>query len=132
MDDPWNATPEEIELWARTPDAAWPTEDWDLAVATEDNAHLALRLASDVSCPARFFFLRCLYLFVGDAVRTEFHAHSRRFINALLSAIPDASPPYITRWAQRSRELLLTNATRIDYSLWCDGGLARAEQLELA
>ena len=127
MRDVWNATHEELRDWAYTLDAMYPTEDWHLAVAREDNAELIFGFASDTNCPSRFFFLWCLYLFVGDAWRTEFRAYPKHFIENILSLSSDAAPSYIVRWATRSQALLKTGVG-YTYDDWCDGALARREQ----
>jgi hypothetical protein len=126
--DEWNPTPEELCAWAYQADAMWPTEDWDLAVADDDRSTLVLRLATDVACPSRNFFLRCLYLLVGDAVRSGFVAHRRESVLGLLAQVPADCPPDVTRWANRSRELMAGPSSRVDYVLWCEGGYSRTER----
>ncbi len=126
---PWNAQHAEIEAWARQADADEPTEDWDLAVTEEVNAALIFRLASDDTCPNHWFFLRCLYLFVGDAVRTDFQGHSRACIDGLLAAVSEGAPPRIVRWAERARALIQSGTTKVDYDDWCCGRLASIERL---
>jgi hypothetical protein len=126
---PWNASEEEIEAWAWQAEADEPTEDWDLAITVESNASLVLRLASNESCPHRWFFLRCLYLFVGDAVRTGFRAFPHELIDKLISSVTDQSPPYVRRWASRARALVDSRSTDVDYADWCGGRLASVEQL---
>lgn len=127
MKDPWNATHTEIEAWARQPNADWPTEDWDLAVTRHDTMDLVFRLASDTSCPSRYFFLGSLYLFIGDAFRTQFRAYSQSDVDELLAKVSADSPAYITRWAERTRALLAGDGG-YSYDQWCDGGLAREER----
>jgi hypothetical protein len=125
--DPWNPTVEELRAWAYKDDAMWPGEDWDLAVTSEDRAELILQLAMDPACPSRDFFLRCLYLLVGDAVRTSFVVHSRQAVIDLLNRVPADCPPDIGRWVARARELIQGPPEAVDRDLWCDGGYARAE-----
>lgn len=127
MQDPWNPTSAEITAWAYDPDSMWPEQDWDLAVTSDHNSDLLLQLASDPACPQREFFLRCLYLFVGDAVRTGFVAHGREDVVELLDSVPAACTPGISRWVERSRELLDAGPGAVDYALWCDGGYSQAE-----
>ena len=128
--DPWNATAAEIEAWSCQHDADWPTQDWDLAITDQSNIQLIFRLAADDHCPNRWFFLRCLYLYVGDAVRSDFRAHSRDGVDGLLAAVSAQSPKRIQRWAERARNLIQTGKNFV-YSDWCDGRLASIDELEI-
>jgi hypothetical protein len=123
MKDPWNATELEIEAWAFMEDEVQPTQDWDLAVAKSDHSELILRLASDASCPNRFFFLHCLYLIVGDAAKNSFSYTQADEIDTLLNRTTAKSPIEITIWAQRSRNLIAAPASFV-YTDWCSGILA--------
>jgi hypothetical protein len=127
MQDPWNPTSAEITAWAYDPTSMWPEQDWDLAVTSDQNTDLLLQLASDAACPKRDFFLRCLYLFVGDAVRSGFVAHRHEVVVELLENVPVACTPEISRWLARSQKLLDASRGAVDYTLWCEGGYARAE-----
>jgi hypothetical protein len=124
------ASQKEIEAWAREDGADEPIQDWDLAVTVEANASLIFRLASDDMCPHRWFFLSCLYLFVGDAVRTGFDAFPREFIERLISTARDNSPERVRRWATRARALVSSGSSEVDYADWCGGRLASLERLE--
>lgn len=128
MKDEWNPTAEELNAWAYEARAMAPTEDWDLAVTDDDRCELILRLAADPACPSRNFFLRCLYLFVGDAVRSGFVAHRREIVLELLARVRADCPPDVIRWADRSRELVVGPSSAVDDALWCDGGYSCAEQ----
>jgi len=127
MEDPWNATEEDLRAWAYSPGALYPIEDWDLAVTADSNAELLLEFASDPACPSREFFLRCLYLLVGDAVRSRFIAHARGAVENLLAQVGEKSLPTVIQWAVRSRSLLDAPPSAVDYATWCDGGLVRGE-----
>jgi hypothetical protein len=73
-------------------------------------------------------FLWCLYLAVGDAVRTNFAtAPLERVEAALEQAANSAHDPAIERWIADSRNLL-ANPETFDYDAWCGGGLARAAE----
>lgn len=128
MNDAWNATPEELRRWAYDAGAMWPTEDWELAVTCDDRSTLILQFATDPACPSRNFFLRCLYLLVGDAVRSNFVAHQREVVLNLLARVSGDCPPDVTRWAERSRVLVSGPSDAVDYDLWCAGGYALAER----
>ena len=90
MRNPWEPTDDEIAAWAYRPDAVEPVQDWDLSVASIDRAPLLIRLAADPACPTRDYFLRVLYLLVGDRVR--------------------ASPGNATAWERVERVLCLAEA----------------------
>ena len=111
-----------LREWARS-GLPWPVEDFDLLVASEDRAALLVELASS---PAREFALHCLYLIVGDAVRSDFNTSSRAQIEAMLADAEGASSsdPAIGRWIAESHDLL-EHPDHFEYGLWCDGGLAR-------
>ena len=128
MQDPWNPTSAELMAWAYDRNSTWPEQDWDLAVTSDHNGQLLLQLALDTTCPKREFFLRCLYLFVGDAVRSGFVAHRRDAVVELLNSVPSGPTPEISRWLARSQDLIDADRSAVDYTLWCDGGYSRAEQ----
>jgi len=127
MQDPWNATAAEIEEWAGESDAMWPEQDWDLSVTRKGNVDLILRLASDDAGPNRHFFLRCLYLLVGDAVRTNYRVYDRTLLQRLLERVDDRSASRLRRWRDRSYELL-AQPKLLSPDLWCAGGFAEQER----
>ena len=122
IQDPANPTDAELRQWAFS-DEPWPMEDFDLIAADLERLPLLLELASS---PNRAFFVHCLYLAVGDAVRMSFNTVSREGVEAALDqAVTIASrDPVIDRWINDSRELL-SSPKSFDYEEWCDGGLAR-------
>lgn len=65
-------TREEITAWAYDVSAMWPFEDFDVCLPGQCSVSLLLELAMDLACPKRNFFLSCLYIYVGDAVRHGF------------------------------------------------------------
>src|SRR5207248_785684 len=67
----------------------------------------------------------CLYLIVGDAVRSNFNTSSRAEIETMLTRAAGAAVTdrAVGRWISESRDLM-EHAERLDYRLWCDGGLA--------
>lgn len=119
-------SPEKLRRWAYREDAGEPVVDFDLRVAKRSNAALMLELSNDDACPQRAFFLGCLYLLVGDAVRTQFRAHPRAFIDDLLAQASRLEPRCyaVAVWCERS-EALLAAPESFDYELWCDGGHAQ-------
>jgi hypothetical protein len=126
MKDPFNPTIAELEEWARTVDAVEPTQDWDLMVTDAEKIQTVFSLAAAPNLPNWRYFLHCLYLFVGDAARTNFRVYSRSLVEELLGRVNEHSPKYLHRWQERSQNLI-SGTERFDYELWCGGGYARQE-----
>jgi len=97
-------------------------QDFDLIAADLERLPLLLELASS---PKRAFFVHCLYLAVGDAVRTSFNTVSREGVESALDRAAMIAPwdPAIGRWIEDGRELLASPKS-FDYEEWCNGGLA--------
>jgi hypothetical protein len=102
----------------------YPVQDWDLAVADIRHGRLLLDLASDRQCPQRDFFLSCLYLLVGDAVRSQGRSTDFASLEGLLREAEARNEPCLGLWAKHARHVL-ANPGEFDYRQWCDGGLAR-------
>jgi hypothetical protein len=113
--DEWNPTKEEIEKWAFDTQA-YGIQDWELAVYDVKNIDLILGLATDKTCPKRKFFLRCLYVFVGDTVRRNRKKEIDE-LNEILLKANRYEVEIIKKWIERSRELLL-NPESYDYKFW--------------
>lgn len=127
MRDPWNPSPDEIRTWAYDADASEPCEDFDLALEWTRHEKVLLKCASDGNCPKQDFFVRILYLIVGDAVRTTFVSTSRSAIEDFVARGDDFHGPEIRAWQQRSRELI-QHPDRFDYESWCAGGFVRNDR----
>jgi hypothetical protein len=127
MLNPYDPTDDELRQWAQS-EAFAPVEDFDLMIADLDRVPLLVELASS---PARVFFLSCLYLVVGDAVRTSFQTATRSDVEAALThaAAIAEDDPAIRKWIADSRRLL-ASPEEFDYEAWCDGGLARSAAAE--
>ena len=125
MKDPGNPTTEDIRLWAYDPETTAPEQDWDIIISSDSELHsLFVRLADDDSCPKALFFLRVLYLIIGDSVRTKSRSLSKDAIAVFLAAsVPNCTTPELQLWYNRSVDLL-NNPAKFDYSDWCEGGLA--------
>jgi len=124
--DAVNPTDEEIERWAYIPDAKYPPEmsqDWDLCVTEPRRADLLEHLASDSSCPNRKFFLSCLYLLVGDAVRTNGSTWRLDEARDWLSRVRAAAPDDIALFLQRATKVIV-NPEEFEYNKWCWSGYA--------
>ncbi len=124
--DAVNPTDEEIQRWAYIPDAHYPPEisqDWDLCVADPGRADLLESLASDLGCPNRKFFLSCLYLLIGDAVRSKGATWSLREASVWLPRDRFAARDDIAVFLQRAKQVIV-NPKEFDYNKWCWGGHA--------
>lgn len=127
LTNPTDPTPEDLRLWAYTPEAEYPDEmpqDWDLCVISFERAPVILELASDESCPNRRFFLGCLYTMAGDCVRTDAGRRDIPRLRAVLSSVPNNPDPLIGLWLRRTQNLLEHPET-YNYDSWSWGGLAR-------
>jgi hypothetical protein len=126
LSDPINPTPDDLRLWAYTPEADYPDEmsqDWDLVITDFARAPLFLQFASDTACPNRKFFLRCLYILAGDCVRTSGgHTGIPHLREVLQLVVPDA-PRDIHLWVERT-EHLLAHPKSYNYTRWGWGDLA--------
>jgi hypothetical protein len=124
FNDPVNPTQAEIKVWAYEKDALEPEQDFDLYITNSENSTLLLDLASDKNCPSKNYFLRCLYLFVGDYIRTKGKTTSLEEIESILNDGNNSSDSRIQDWVMRSRELLV-HPESFNYNLWCDGDYSR-------
>ncbi|PFK31196.1 hypothetical protein COI93_21115 [Bacillus cereus] len=122
MKDPWNPTTQEIMEWAYTEHAVFPEQDWDLSVCTITNAaEIILNIASDTNCPNQVFFLHCLYLLVGDAIRTSGNTYNIESLQNLLQSAENSMNSDILKWVERT-QILLSKPETFCYDLWCGGG----------
>lgn len=124
--DALNPTDGEIERWAYIPDANYPPEmsqDWDLCVTEPERADFLERLASDLRCPNRKFFLSCLYLLIGDAVRSYGAYWPLHNASVWLSRDRFAAPSDIELFLQRAKHVI-ADPRKFDYNKWCSGGYA--------
>jgi hypothetical protein len=123
--DPLDPTDAELRAWAQSGDLA-PMEDWDLVIAEPERAPVLIELATSGPPESRRFFLHCLYLLVGDAVRSRFNTAPRDAIETALAAAEPraAESESIALWLARSRRLL-EHQDEFEYDAWCGGGLAR-------
>jgi hypothetical protein len=115
-----------MTAWAYAADAVAPvSQDWDIIATSPDLASLFLALAADRKCPQRRFFLGCLYLLAGDAVRTGFRTLPQQRLTELTTEAETIGEAWVRTWARRTRALIATPAS-FSYDAWCDSrGLAR-------
>lgn len=122
-----NPTDAELEEWAYAVDLPYPPieQDWDLIVTRISRGALLLKLASDATCPRQNFFLRCLYLLIGDSVRTKFNIFfPRSAIEDLLVVASESQDKAVLQWVERSR-FLIAHPETFNYEDWCGGRLGR-------
>ena len=113
---------DELRRWAYSEDPE-PQQDFDLAITGLGHEKLFLAFVEDEACPKRDFFLACLYLFVGDAVRTDYQSNSSSEVNILIASAEVSQCDLIQKWRHRSLDLI-SNPESFDYDQWCGGGIA--------
>jgi hypothetical protein len=122
MRDPINPMRDEIRAWAFFENAQEPEQDRDLHLANLREFDLYVELAANNLCPARDYFLRLLYLIVGDAVRTSFQTESLESIKEILAMTESFPRHRFHVFRHRSLELI-ENPKTFDYDDWCAGKL---------
>ena len=121
----FNPSSTEVREWAYDASAVDPTEDFDLILAGVRHEKDYLDFASDPACPKRGYFVRILYLIVGDAVRSKYGTLPEPILRGFLERAAEYRDPAIQLWRQRSLELMRDPKT-FEYDAWCAGGLAKA------
>ena len=119
---PSPSSADDIRHWGYCDDPE-PQQDFDLLITGWDHERLFVSLAADPACPKKRFFLSCLYLFIGDAVRTNYQVHSKKDVDRLLDYAEDIGDEVIQEWLARSRRLT-ADPESFEYDLWCWGGYA--------
>jgi len=121
MKDPWYPETNELKLWAYDENAMWPTQDFDLSIADLTLADSILNYGSDHNCPKKDFFVKCAYLIIGDAVRTEFNTESLNEVKVFLNNILYTNDSSFIILYERGKNLI-ANPEKFDYDLCCLGG----------
>ena len=124
--DAVNPSDEELVRWAYIEDANYPPEmsqDWDLCVTEPRRADLFVKLASDMKCPNRAFFLSCLYLLVGDAVRSNGRTWGLEEATQWLARRSAECPKDLATFFERANDLI-ARPESFDYDKWCWHGYA--------
>jgi hypothetical protein len=122
MRDPANPIRDEIKAWAFNEGAIEPMQDWDLMLASQREYDLYGELAADDACPNRDYFLRLLYLIVGDAVRTNYRTESLDSVRQLLKHTT-THPKYRFHLLRSRAEKLIREPETFSYDDWCGGAL---------
>jgi hypothetical protein len=119
--DEVNPTHAELRAWAAERGAMCPMEDWDLMItAGSENDMVCLELAAS-DLPNADFFLRCLHIVIGDALRTEWRTRSREEIEGLVAQGAPSANAAVRKWAQAARQVLSRPDT-FDAEDWIHGG----------
>jgi hypothetical protein len=117
MKDRVNPTHEEITQWARTPGAMYPMEDWDLIIATDQNADVFVSLASDPECANRGAVLNFLYVYAAQLIREGRRPESVSTLRAAIRRGSTAGLDDVRLWASRAADAL-DGAGADDYDFW--------------
>lgn len=124
FNDPWNPSSAEVRAWAYTPGAVEPCQDWDLALSWAGHEREYLELVADPACPNSEYFLRVLYLMVGDAVRSGFRTVSESVVRGFVELAADSRSQQLQLWRARALRLL-KHPEEFEYEAWCGGGLTQ-------
>jgi hypothetical protein len=112
----------DVRAWAYSDDPE-PQQDFDLMITGLGHEPSFLEWAADDGCPKKGYFLSCLYLFVGDAVRTKYQSNSKADVDGLLNRAGNITDHDVREWLHRSRQLI-ADPESFEYDLWCGGGYA--------
>jgi len=115
--DEGNPTIAELRLWAASA-LLQPMQDWDLIVSLHEPSDELLDLVEGSESGADFF-LSCLYIKAGDAVRA---GHPER-LERVLDSAKNREHRWLQTWVRRT-QALVSSPDSFDYGAWCDGGLA--------
>lgn len=119
MIDPYNPTKDEITEWAFEK-KSYLIQDWELVLIQDiSNIDLIVTLYKDDKCEKKKFFLSCLYVYIGDFVRTK-HLKSQSeiiFSEELLRKSLNDSDSEISIWAKRATDLM-ENPDKYTYEYW--------------
>jgi hypothetical protein len=110
-----------IRIWAFDLEATHE-QDWDLILTGGGFDELLVDLAADLHCPTCGVFLGCLYLLVGDLVRSLGRTQTPEQLAALFARAERTDDPELRLWVARSRDLI-SHPEKFDYAKWCLGGI---------
>lgn len=113
--DPANPTKKELTKWAFG-EYLQPIQDFELVVVVEDPLFI-LSLAEDNNCLQNKFFLKALYIFVGDAVRTNYNTIKLEKIEGLIKKAASSKSEIIKKFAERCA-VLVKNPSSYNYEQW--------------
>jgi hypothetical protein len=124
-----STTPSQEDLVARIRDWAYsgnpePQQDFDLIITGSGHERMFVELVADRNCPNRIYILSCLYLFVGDSLRSDYQTNSKKQVLEILEYARPFAVEELRQWIKRS-EKLIASPTLFDYDLWCNGGYTK-------
>lgn len=101
--DTFDPTPEQIRLWAYSPNTDFAAQDEDLAVSQALHVPLLIELASDPGCPKRAYILAIVDCMLVNARRT---GYNRKLLREARNLVAQSSLPDLRSWAHDLDELL--------------------------
>ena len=119
----------QLRSWAYNPDQFISMgQDFELLVAGLHRADIILECASDNQCPRQLFFLNCVCLIVGEAVRSQakgsvFVAQEKDVL-AFVTRAEKTGNVHLLKIGSRARDLI-ENPSTFEYDMWCGGEFAR-------
>lgn len=114
----------QLRDWAYNPELYESNiQDFELLIGQIHRSELILEFASDNNCPKQQFFLRCAYLIVGDAHRSEVSESQKRELLAFVRKAEKTGNRYLIEFSREARELF-DDPSKFSYELWCGGKLA--------
>ena len=122
-------TDDELRHRATIEGGFWPEQDFDIMVTNSDRVELFIELVKNDECRQRHFFLSCLYLLVGDAVRGNYKFFSRDVAEDVIARCQNSQCSPLELLATRAK-YLMSEPQSFDYKNWCDGGFAYATILK--
>ena len=106
MKNPHDPDNDDILQWL-SDGGSWPEQDWDWYVGNGKNDELILRLANDLTCKERAFFVHALYHIVGDYYEWNSEELTiRNRIDLLISNVSDSSHADVIEWKVMTMQLL--------------------------
>lgn len=113
--DPVNPTKEELTKWAFG-NYYQPMQDFELFVVADPM--FILSFAENNNCPTNEFFLRALYVFVGDAVRVNYKNSIKvEKIKELIKQASFSKNENVKKFSERSA-FLVENPSSYNYEQW--------------
>lgn len=116
-----------IRDWAFNDNEYVDEQDWDMVITNAVTMPLMLGIVEEGKSKKWKWFLGCLYLFVGDFVRSKDFRGESIELEKFLRIGESSSVECLQRWARRSRELLATPEL-FNHELWCAHGYANQEK----
>ena len=101
-------------------------EDWDLVITAGSENDMVCQELAATDQPNADFFLRCLHIVIGDALRTEWRTRSREGTKGLIAQGAASADSAVRRWAPAARRVLSRPDT-FNAEDWLHGGAVRSD-----